>query len=111
MEAATGVSPTNLLRLPSPHTPVSSSSALLQRRFAALLSFAAASSPPQPRLQQQKWLLLRFEVYCDVNNLIVSASYEQALMDARKKIEREMERFKDPREKAKAETRDWLNGV
>ncbi|KAI4967516.1 hypothetical protein ZWY2020_025324 [Hordeum vulgare] len=41
----------------------------------------------------------------------VSASYEQALMDACKQIEREMERFKDPREKAKAETRDWLNSV
>ncbi|KAI4997167.1 hypothetical protein ZWY2020_052509 [Hordeum vulgare] len=33
------------------------------------------------------------------------------IMDARKQIEREMERFKDPREKAKAETRDWLNIV
>ncbi|XP_020201905.1 CCR4-NOT transcription complex subunit 3 isoform X2 [Cajanus cajan] len=63
----------------------------------------------------------------------VSASYEQALVDARKLIEREMERFKiceketktkafskeglgqqpktDPREKAKSETRDWLNNV
>ncbi|MQM04678.1 hypothetical protein Taro_037480 [Colocasia esculenta] len=63
----------------------------------------------------------------------VSASYEQALMDARKQIEREMERFKvceketktkafskeglgqqpktDPKEKAKSETRDWLNNV
>ncbi|KAE8784467.1 Lysine-specific demethylase 3B [Hordeum vulgare] len=63
----------------------------------------------------------------------VSASYEQALKDARKQIECEMERFKvceketktkafskeglgqhpktDPREKAKAETRDWLNSV
>ncbi|KAJ9554842.1 hypothetical protein OSB04_009456 [Centaurea solstitialis] len=60
-----------------------------------------------------------------------SASYEQALMDARKLIEKEMERFKiceketktkafskeglgqqpktDPKEKAKSETRDWLN--
>ncbi|XP_044979390.1 general negative regulator of transcription subunit 3 isoform X4 [Hordeum vulgare subsp. vulgare] len=58
---------------------------------------------------------------------------KKALMDARKQIEREMERFKvceketktkafskeglgqqpktDPREKAKAETRDWLNSV
>ncbi|KAG8390764.1 hypothetical protein BUALT_Bualt01G0117400 [Buddleja alternifolia] len=63
----------------------------------------------------------------------VSASYEQALMDARKLIEREMERFKiceketktkafskeglgqqpktDPKEKAKSETREWLNNV
>ncbi|GAB4843711.1 hypothetical protein Ancab_013676 [Ancistrocladus abbreviatus] len=63
----------------------------------------------------------------------VSASYEQALLDARKQIEREMERFKiceketktkafskeglgqqpktDPKEKAKSETRDWLNNV
>ncbi|KAK4793359.1 hypothetical protein SAY86_023794 [Trapa natans] len=63
----------------------------------------------------------------------VSASYEQALMDARKLIEREMERFKiceketktkafskeglgqqpktDPKEKAKSETRDWINNV
>ncbi|KAF8395971.1 hypothetical protein HHK36_017582 [Tetracentron sinense] len=63
----------------------------------------------------------------------VSASYEQALLDARKLIEREMERFKiceketktkafskeglgqqpktDPKEKAKSETRDWLNNV
>ncbi|KAL7606594.1 uncharacterized protein LOC128133525 [Lactuca sativa] len=63
----------------------------------------------------------------------VSASYEQALMDARKLIEREMERFKicekekkkkafskeglgqqpktDPKEKAKSETRDWLNNT
>ncbi|KAF4397134.1 hypothetical protein G4B88_008980 [Cannabis sativa] len=62
-----------------------------------------------------------------------NASYEQALVDARKQIEREMERFKiceketktkafskeglgqqpktDPKEKAKAETRDWLNNV
>ncbi|ONM07708.1 transcription regulator NOT2/NOT3/NOT5 family protein [Zea mays] len=58
---------------------------------------------------------------------------KKALMDARKQIEREMERFKvceketktkafskeglgqqpktDPKEKAKAETRDWLNNV
>ncbi|WVZ14823.1 hypothetical protein V8G54_012389 [Vigna mungo] len=65
--------------------------------------------------------------------MVVSASYEQALVDARKLIEREMERFKiceketktkafskeglgqqpktDPREKAKSETRDWLNNV
>ncbi|KAF7801498.1 CCR4-NOT transcription complex subunit 3 [Senna tora] len=64
---------------------------------------------------------------------VVSASYEQALVDARKLIEREMERFKiceketktkafskeglgqqpktDPKEKAKSETRDWLNNV
>ncbi|WZZ38565.1 hypothetical protein YC2023_034824 [Brassica napus] len=63
----------------------------------------------------------------------VSASYEQSLVDARKLIEREMERFKiceketktkafskeglgqqpktDPKEKAKSETRDWLNNV
>ncbi|KAI5021389.1 hypothetical protein ZWY2020_058119 [Hordeum vulgare] len=43
--------------------------------------------------------------------LQVSASYDHALMHARKKIEHEMERFKDPREKAKGETRDWLNSV
>ncbi|KAI7756271.1 hypothetical protein M8C21_033369 [Ambrosia artemisiifolia] len=64
---------------------------------------------------------------------VVSASYEQALVDARKLIEREMERFKiceketktkafskeglgqqpktDPKEKAKSETRDWLNNT
>lgn len=69
----------------------------------------------------------------EIKDKKVSASYEQALMDARKLIEREMERFKvceketktkafskeglgqqpktDPREKAKAETRDWLNNV
>ncbi|KAE8792983.1 CCR4-NOT transcription complex subunit 3 [Hordeum vulgare] len=69
----------------------------------------------------------------EIKDKKVSASYEQALMDARKQIEREMERFKvceketktkafskeglgqqpktDPREKAKAETRDWLNSV
>ncbi|XP_004982292.1 CCR4-NOT transcription complex subunit 3 isoform X3 [Setaria italica] len=69
----------------------------------------------------------------EIKDKKVSASYEQALMDARKQIEREMERFKvceketktkafskeglgqqpktDPKEKAKAETRDWLNTV
>lgn len=69
----------------------------------------------------------------EIKDKKVSASYEQALMDARKLIEKEMERFKiceketktkafskeglgqqpktDPREKAKAETRDWLNNV
>lgn len=69
----------------------------------------------------------------EIKDKKVSASYEQALMDARKLIEREMERFKiceketktkafskeglgqqpktDPKEKAKAETRDWLNNV
>ncbi|CAK9155281.1 unnamed protein product [Ilex paraguariensis] len=68
-----------------------------------------------------------------MKGILVSASYEQALMDARKQIEREMERFKiceketktkafskeglgqqpktDPKEKAKSETRDWLNNV
>ncbi|CAI0432742.1 unnamed protein product [Linum tenue] len=67
----------------------------------------------------------------EIKDKKVSASYEQALVDARKLIEREMERFKiceketktkafskeglgqqpktDPREKAKSETRDWLN--
>lgn len=67
----------------------------------------------------------------EIKDKKVSASYEQALMDARKLIEREMERFKiceketktkafskeglvqqpktDPKEKAKSETRDWLN--
>ncbi|GAB2265410.1 hypothetical protein Dimus_000468 [Dionaea muscipula] len=69
----------------------------------------------------------------EIKDKKVSASYEQALLDARKQIEREMERFKiceketktkafskeglglqpkpDPREKAKSETRDWLNNV
>ncbi|XP_019243139.1 PREDICTED: CCR4-NOT transcription complex subunit 3 isoform X2 [Nicotiana attenuata] len=69
----------------------------------------------------------------EIKDKKVSASYEQALMDARKLIEREMERFKiceketktkafskeglgqqpktDPREKAKSETRDWLNNT
>ncbi|CAI0384669.1 unnamed protein product [Linum tenue] len=69
----------------------------------------------------------------EIKDKKVSASYEQALVDARKLIEREMERFKiceketktkafskeglgqqpktDPREKAKAETRDWLNNM
>uniref|UniRef100_A0A1D1XR52 CCR4-NOT transcription complex subunit 3 n=1 Tax=Anthurium amnicola TaxID=1678845 RepID=A0A1D1XR52_9ARAE len=69
----------------------------------------------------------------EIKDKKVSASYEQALMDARKQIEREMERFKvceketktkafskeglgqqpktDPKEKAKSETRDWLNTV
>ncbi|GKV07390.1 hypothetical protein SLEP1_g19173 [Rubroshorea leprosula] len=69
----------------------------------------------------------------EIKDKKVSASYEQALVDARKQIEREMERFKiceketktkafskeglgqqpktDPKEKAKAETRDWLNNV
>ncbi|KAF3781500.1 CCR4-NOT transcription complex subunit 3 [Nymphaea thermarum] len=69
----------------------------------------------------------------EIKDKKVSASYEQALLDARKLIEREMERFKvceketktkafskeglgqqpktDPKEKAKAETRDWLNNV
>lgn len=69
----------------------------------------------------------------EIKDKKVSASYEQALMDARKLIEREMERFKiceketktkafskeglgqqpktDPKEKAKGETRDWLNNT
>ncbi|KAL3533385.1 hypothetical protein ACH5RR_006906, partial [Cinchona calisaya] len=69
----------------------------------------------------------------EIKDKKVSASYEQALMDSRKLIEREMERFKiceketktkafskeglgqqpktDPKEKAKSETRDWLNTV
>ncbi|KAJ6763120.1 hypothetical protein OIU79_023792 [Salix purpurea] len=69
----------------------------------------------------------------EIKDKKVSASYEQALVDARKTIEKEMERFKiceketktkafskeglgqqpktDPKEKAKSETRDWLNNV
>ncbi|XP_068307756.1 uncharacterized protein [Pyrus communis] len=69
----------------------------------------------------------------EIKDKKVSASYEQALVDARKLIEREMERFKiceketktkafskeglgqqpktDPREKAKSETRDWINNL
>ncbi|KAJ0965377.1 hypothetical protein J5N97_026515 [Dioscorea zingiberensis] len=69
----------------------------------------------------------------EIKDKKVSASYEKALMDARKVIELEMERFKvceketktksfseegsgqqpktDPKEKAKSETRDWLNNV
>ncbi|KAL9323888.1 hypothetical protein ACSQ67_008745 [Phaseolus vulgaris] len=69
----------------------------------------------------------------EIKDKKVSASYEQALVDSRKLIEREMERFKiceketktkafskeglgqqpktDPRGKAKSETRDWLNNV
>ncbi|KAG9148321.1 hypothetical protein Leryth_012262 [Lithospermum erythrorhizon] len=69
----------------------------------------------------------------EIKDKKVSAAYEQDLMDARKSIEREMERFKiceketktkafskeglgqqpktDPKEKAKSETRDWLNNV
>ncbi|KAM7250158.1 hypothetical protein ACFE04_022041 [Oxalis oulophora] len=69
----------------------------------------------------------------EIKDKKVSASYEQALVDARKLIEKEMERFKiceketktkafskeglgqqpktDPKEKAKSETRDWLNNV
>ncbi|KAL2335079.1 hypothetical protein Fmac_016292 [Flemingia macrophylla] len=69
----------------------------------------------------------------EIKDKKVSASYEQALVDSRKLIEREMERFKiceketktkafskeglgqqpktDPREKAKSETREWLNNV
>ncbi|XP_010529007.1 PREDICTED: general negative regulator of transcription subunit 3-like [Tarenaya hassleriana] len=69
----------------------------------------------------------------EIKDKKVSASYEQALVDARKLIEREMERFKiceketktkafskeglgqqpktDPKEKAKSETREWLNSV
>ncbi|XP_075474765.1 uncharacterized protein LOC142505596 isoform X2 [Primulina tabacum] len=69
----------------------------------------------------------------EIKDKKVSASYEQALVDARKLIEVEMERFKiceketktkafskeglgqqpktDPKEKAKSETRDWLNNV
>ncbi|XP_061988018.1 general negative regulator of transcription subunit 3 isoform X1 [Rosa rugosa] len=69
----------------------------------------------------------------EIKDKKVSASYEQALVDARKLIEREMERFKiceketktkafskeglgqqpktDPKEKAKSETRDWINTV
>ncbi|KAF7819301.1 CCR4-NOT transcription complex subunit 3-like isoform X1 [Senna tora] len=69
----------------------------------------------------------------EIKDKKVSASYEQALVDARRLIEREMERFKiceketktkafskeglgqqpktDPKEKAKSETRDWLNNV
>ncbi|KAE9612515.1 putative CCR4-NOT complex, subunit 3/ 5 protein [Lupinus albus] len=69
----------------------------------------------------------------EIKDKKISASYEQALVDARKLIEKEMERFKvcekemktkafskeglvqqpktDPKEKAKGETRDWLNSV
>ncbi|XP_057437678.1 uncharacterized protein LOC130729852 isoform X2 [Lotus japonicus] len=69
----------------------------------------------------------------EIKDKKVSASYEQALVDARKLIEREMERFKiceketktkafskeglgqqpktDPKEKAKSESREWLNNV
>ncbi|KAI4341166.1 hypothetical protein MLD38_025924 [Melastoma candidum] len=69
----------------------------------------------------------------EIKDKKVSASYEQCLLDARKQIEREMERFKiceketktkafskeglgqqpktDPKEKAKSETRDWINNV
>ncbi|KAK9155042.1 hypothetical protein Sjap_002522 [Stephania japonica] len=69
----------------------------------------------------------------EIKDKKVSASYEQALLDARKLIEKEMERFKvceketktkafskeglgqqpktDPKEKAKSETRDWLNNM
>ncbi|KAG6556519.1 hypothetical protein Mapa_001845 [Marchantia paleacea] len=69
----------------------------------------------------------------EIKDKKVAASYEQALLDARKLIEREMERFKvceketktkafskeglgqqpktDPREKAKGESRDWLNNM
>ncbi|KAL6181360.1 hypothetical protein ACLB2K_048015 [Fragaria x ananassa] len=69
----------------------------------------------------------------EIKDKKVSASYESALVDARKQIEREMERFKiceketktkafskeglgqqpktDPKEKAKSETRDWINTV
>ncbi|XP_023754214.1 U-box domain-containing protein 70 isoform X1 [Lactuca sativa] len=69
----------------------------------------------------------------EIKDKKVSASYEQALMDARKLIEREMERFRicekdtktkafskerlgqqpkwDYKEKAKSETRDWLNNT
>ncbi|EFJ20408.1 hypothetical protein SELMODRAFT_109010 [Selaginella moellendorffii] len=69
----------------------------------------------------------------EIKDKKVAASYEQALVDARKLIEREMERFKvceketktkafskeglgqlpktDPKEKAKAETREWLNNM
>ncbi|XP_076914133.1 uncharacterized protein LOC143573027 [Bidens hawaiensis] len=69
----------------------------------------------------------------EIKDKKVSASYDQALMDARKLIEKEMERFKiceketktkafskeglgqqpktDPKEKAKSETRDWLNNI
>ncbi|KAG7551080.1 CCR4-Not complex component Not N-terminal domain [Arabidopsis thaliana x Arabidopsis arenosa] len=69
----------------------------------------------------------------EIKDKKVSASYEQSLVDARKLIEKEMERFKiceketktkafskeglgqqpktDPKEKAKSETRDWLNNV
>ncbi|KAI3740293.1 hypothetical protein L2E82_30720 [Cichorium intybus] len=65
--------------------------------------------------------------------LPVSASYEQALVDSCNIIEQEMERFRicekdtktnafsteglgqqprmDPKEKAKSETRDWLNNT
>ncbi|RVW46992.1 CCR4-NOT transcription complex subunit 3 [Vitis vinifera] len=77
--------------------------------------------------------LFTFRVITVTTSTTVSASYEQALLDARKLIEREMERFKiceketktkafskeglgqqpktDPKEKAKSETRDWLNTV
>nr|GEV88639.1 general negative regulator of transcription subunit 3 isoform X1 [Tanacetum cinerariifolium] len=69
----------------------------------------------------------------EIKDKKVSASYEQALIDARRCIEKEMERFKicekemktkafskegleqqpktDPKEKAKSKTRDWLNNT
>ncbi|KAJ7534355.1 hypothetical protein O6H91_13G090700 [Diphasiastrum complanatum] len=69
----------------------------------------------------------------EIKDKKVAASYDQALLDARKLIEREMERFKvceketktkafskeglgqqpktDPKEKAKSESREWLNNM
>ncbi|KAI3514382.1 hypothetical protein L1887_12738 [Cichorium endivia] len=77
----------------------------------------------------------RFEILCLSGGRLIASSLVQlvALMDARKLIEKEMERFKiceketktksfskeglgqqpktDPKEKAKSETRDWLNNT
>ncbi|KFK27861.1 hypothetical protein AALP_AA8G438700 [Arabis alpina] len=85
------------------------------------------------KLQRYRDQIKTWTQSTEIKDKKVSASYEQQLVDARKLIEREMERFKiceketktkafskeglgqqpktDPKEKAKSETRDWLNNV
>ncbi|KAF8007375.1 hypothetical protein BT93_K1396 [Corymbia citriodora subsp. variegata] len=85
------------------------------------------------KLQRYRDQIKTWTQSSEIKDKKVSASYEQSLVDARKLIEREMERFKiceketktkafskeglgqqprtDPKEKAKSETRDWINNV
>nr|XP_043614135.1 CCR4-NOT transcription complex subunit 3-like [Erigeron canadensis] len=85
------------------------------------------------KLQRYRDQIKTWQLSTEIKDKKVSASYEQALVDSRKLIEKEMERFKiceketktkafskegleqqpklDPKEKAKSETREWVNNT